>query len=333
VYLGLGRAELDRNEMFSRNHGVAIAMSLDAGDRAGPPLPPLHGVLPGKMMLQNLPSVLVGHALDPKPNDVILDMCSAPGGKTSHLASLVRNKATIVACDKRAKKVVAEKELFRRMGASCITPLVLDATSCCFEEEDGEEERHNRKHNKSDDEEGEGLPPGQQMKDVQHLLQDAPVGEGGLKQVKGFYEKSFDKIVLDPPCSALGLRPKLFVVQETRRQMEKHVEYQKKFVSQAVRLLKEGGHMIYSTCTINGHENEGMVSHVLQNYPCMELLPIELPPSWRRDDVVFPGSEGFGLSLEERNRVCRFDPSGAGDTMGIFCCIVSKKTTLLELNR
>ena len=157
------------------------------------------------------------------------------------------------------------------------------------------------------------------------LLQDAPVGEGGLKQVKGFYEKSFDKIVLDPPCSALGLRPKLFVVQETRRQMEKHVEYQKKFVSQAVRLLKEGGHMIYSTCTINGHENEGMVSHVLQNYPCMELLPIELPPSWRRDDVVFPGSEGFGLSLEERNRVCRFDPSGAGDTMGFFVALFRRK--------
>lgn len=135
VYLGLGRAECSRSEIFKKIKGVAITMSLDANDRVGPPLPPLYGVLPDKMMLQNLPSVLVGHALNPQPNDVILDMCSAPGGKTSHLASLVRNEAVIVACDKSKKKVAAAKELFVRMGASCITPLALDATNCCAEKE------------------------------------------------------------------------------------------------------------------------------------------------------------------------------------------------------
>jgi hypothetical protein len=135
VYLGLGRAECSRSEIFKKTKGVAITMSLDAKDRVGPPLPPLYGVLPDKMMLQNLPSVLVGHALNPQPNDVILDMCSAPGGKTSHLASLVRNEAVIVACDKSKKKVAAAKELFVRMGASCITPLALDATNCCAEKE------------------------------------------------------------------------------------------------------------------------------------------------------------------------------------------------------
>jgi 16S rRNA C967 or C1407 C5-methylase (RsmB/RsmF family) len=49
------------------------------------------------MMLQNLPSILVAHALNPQPRDIILDMCAAPGGKTAHLASLVDNQATIVA--------------------------------------------------------------------------------------------------------------------------------------------------------------------------------------------------------------------------------------------
>ena len=93
-------------------------------------LPPLSGVLTDKMMLQNLPSVLVGHTLDPQPKDTILDMCAAPGGKSAHLASLVKNKATIVSCDKSRKKVLATKELFSRLGASCITPLVLDATKC-----------------------------------------------------------------------------------------------------------------------------------------------------------------------------------------------------------
>ena len=89
-------------------------------------------------------------------------------------------------------------------------------------------------------------------------MRDAPVNKEGLKQIKKFYKSSFDKILLDPPCSALGLRPKLFVTQDSLRELEKHVEYQQKFVDQAVKLLKVGGHMTYSTCTINGDENEGM---------------------------------------------------------------------------
>lgn len=42
---------------------------------------------------QNLPSILVSHILSPQQNEVVIDMCAAPGGKTTHLASLMRNKA------------------------------------------------------------------------------------------------------------------------------------------------------------------------------------------------------------------------------------------------
>ncbi len=302
VYLGLGTTALARNEIFRKTQGVAITMSMNASERVGPPLPPLYGVLSDQMMLQNLPSILVGHALNPQPNDTILDMCSAPGGKTSHLASLVNNQAFIVACDKSKKKVASEKELFGRMGATCITPLALDATNCCIENEE--------------------------RKDVQHLLRDAPVGKTGLKQIKKFYKESFDKILLDPPCSALGLRPKLFVAQDSLKELQKHAEYQRKFVNQAVRLLKVGGIMTYSTCTINGDENEGMVRHILSEYPCMELLPINVPSSWREKRLGSPGLEGFGLSPEERNCLCRFDPSSAGDTMGFFVTLFRKRSSI-----
>mmetsp|Transcript_1264 Transcript_1264/g.3143 ORF Transcript_1264/g.3143 Transcript_1264/m.3143 type:complete len:99 (-) Transcript_1264:58-354(-) len=50
---------------------------------------PLNNILPGRMMLQNFPSVCVAHALDPRPGDVVLDMCAAPRGKTTHAASLI----------------------------------------------------------------------------------------------------------------------------------------------------------------------------------------------------------------------------------------------------
>jgi hypothetical protein len=135
VFLGLGEACCSRSEFFSLSKGLGVKMSSRPQDRVGPALPPLSGVLPGKYMLQNLPSVLVGHALDPQKNDVILDMCSAPGGKTSHVASLVNNQAIIVACDKSRKKMVSTRAFFTEMGASCIVPLAWDSTKCVIRED------------------------------------------------------------------------------------------------------------------------------------------------------------------------------------------------------
>lgn len=135
VFLGLGTAGCSRSEIFGASQGVAVYMSKQAVDRVGPCLPPLHGVLQDKMMLQNLPSIAVGHALDPQPHDTILDMCSAPGGKSTHLASLVRNQATIVACDKSRKKMVSARAWFESVGATCITPLAWDSTDCVERDE------------------------------------------------------------------------------------------------------------------------------------------------------------------------------------------------------
>lgn len=47
---------------------------------------------PGSALLQNLPSVLCVYALEPRPNETILDMCAAPGNKTTHIAELMQNK-------------------------------------------------------------------------------------------------------------------------------------------------------------------------------------------------------------------------------------------------
>jgi hypothetical protein len=130
VFLGLGTACCKRADMFNSSQGLAVQMSPLPWNRAGPVLPPLHGILPTQAMFQNLPSIVVGHALAPCQGEVILDMCAAPGGKTSHLASLVQNQAIIVACDKSRRKMVTARGTFDRMGATCITPLALDSTDC-----------------------------------------------------------------------------------------------------------------------------------------------------------------------------------------------------------
>ena len=114
------------------------------------------------------------------------------------------------------------------------------------------------------------------------------------------------------------------MTQESLKELDKHAEYQRKFVRQAIKLLKVGGSMTYSTCTINGNENEGMVSHILQEYPSMELVPIELPSSWKQKNMGLSGLDGFGLSTKERNYVRRFDPSDVADTMGFFVALFRK---------
>jgi 16S rRNA C967 or C1407 C5-methylase (RsmB/RsmF family) len=145
------------------------------------------------------------------------------------------------------------------------------------------------------------------------ILESAEVRQkDGLKNIKRFFPESFDRILLDPPCSALGLRPKLFIVQDTLEAMEFYAKYQRKFVKEAVALLKPGGIMTYSTCTIHMLENESMVRHILDTYPCLELLPIG-------DNIGLAGLPGAGLNEKERGYVRRFDPSDEqADTMGFF---------------
>lgn len=67
-------------------------------------------------------------ALEPKENDVVLDVCSAPGGKAFTCAELMHNKGRVYACDIYEKRVNLIKEGAERLGLSCITPLVNDAS-------------------------------------------------------------------------------------------------------------------------------------------------------------------------------------------------------------
>lgn len=88
VFLGMGKMMCSRSEMFGQESGLAIEMMNGLISKYGEittakacmPLPPLNSpILNGKMVMQNLPSILVGAALDANPNQVIADLCSAPG--------------------------------------------------------------------------------------------------------------------------------------------------------------------------------------------------------------------------------------------------------------
>jgi len=297
LFLGIGISVLWRADIFKLKKGLAVEMKNTVSS-----LPSLKGILPSLLQFQNLPSILVGHVLDPKPKQVILDMCAAPGGKTSHIASLVNNDAFILACDKSKKKMINCYKLFHEiLGATCIFPLVLDSTKIVLQDTN-------------------------EWRSPQELIEDAfsknkdNEKKFPLQSIKSFYPNSFDRILLDPPCSALGLRPKLLLDLSSEEELRlKYPNFQKLFIQQAVLLLKVGGILTYSTCTINAMENESMVQYILDTYSCMTLLPIHL-------NIGNIGLPGVGLDDEKRNMVRRFCLNeNTRDTIGFFVAKFQKK--------
>lgn len=287
-----GTTVMARTEMFRAQRGLAITKLVRVCDDA----PPMNGMLPGSIYVQNLPSTVVAHVLDPQPGDVILDMCSAPGGKSSHIATLMKNSGILVACDRSKRKAIELKKLFTELEFDCVYPLQMDSTHSVLPKSDA---------------------PPQSVAEVLAQAKKNTDAKAHLLQVKGgFHPETFDKILLDPPCSALGLRPRLLHAGDADN-LEEYAKMQRNFLWAASFLLKPGGTLVYSTCTINPRENEQMVKHALDNYP-LQLQP----------QSVHIGDSGLlnqGLTSEQAALVQRFDPSNEKlDTMGFFCAKFTK---------
>ena len=263
IHIANGTLELTRFVLFKKVQLKGVAVTITETFVKSPSL---NGVLPGEIILQNIPSIVVCHALDPQPSDIILDMCSAPGGKTTHLASLMGDKGTIIALEKNPNKVKRMREDIQLQRITSITLFVCDSTACFSEAAPSDSL----------------CPP--------------------------FGRERFDRILLDPPCSALGQRPML-VNNSNLKDVISHPSYQWCFVADAVKMLRSGGVLVYSTCTLPLQENEGIVARVLKEFPFMELVKAE--PA-----IGQPGISVGVLSEEECDKVQRFDPLNCKDDVG-----------------
>lgn len=74
--------------------------------------------LAGHYILQSASSMLPVMALNPQPDERILDMCSAPGGKTSHIAQLMKNTGVLIANDLKKERLVATVANLHRLGVT-----------------------------------------------------------------------------------------------------------------------------------------------------------------------------------------------------------------------
>lgn len=134
---------------------------------------------------------------------------------------------------------------------------------------------------------------------------------------KGIFEpESFDYIILDPPCSGLGLRPKLKFSPAELNNLDSFAPYQRKIFMQAWELLKPGGEMSYSTCTVNPLENEFLVDKMLKNFSNAELVPVR---EGFMEKYCLPGLQVGSIDEETSKRcICRFWPSPERDSNGFF---------------
>lgn len=180
----------------------------------------------GLFYIQNLSSMLPAIILNPSTEDAVLDMCAAPGSKTTQLAAMMHNKGKIVANDADSHRISKLRS-------------VLDLFN---------------------------------VKNTQ--VRNEPGGGIGKRE-----EGHYDKVLLDAPCSGEGLiylkgdKPLRFW---NIKKVKPMVKIQKDLVESAFRSLKKGGAMVYSTCTLEPEENEGVITHLLEKFPNADLQEVPL---------------------------------------------------------
>ncbi len=95
----------------------------------------------GWFQVQDESSQLVGHIVDPRPGERLLDACAAPGGKTTHLAQLMGNRGEIHAADISARRLSLLKDNCHRLGVSMVAPLRVDLVKPTVFASDGKFDR------------------------------------------------------------------------------------------------------------------------------------------------------------------------------------------------
>lgn len=92
------------------------------------PLATTSDYLEGRISMQDEASMMVAPIVNPKPHERILDMCSAPGSKACHMAQLMNDQGVIVCCDIHPHRVELIRSGAKRLGITCLQPMVNDAT-------------------------------------------------------------------------------------------------------------------------------------------------------------------------------------------------------------
>jgi 16S rRNA (cytosine967-C5)-methyltransferase len=165
----------------------------------------------GAIVAQSRAAMRVAHVLDPQPGERVLELCAAPGGKTSHVAALMGGTGSVLAVEHHAGRARALEDTLARVKASNVDVRVGDAAG--------------------------------------------PVAA----------DQSFDRVLVDPPCSGLGVlqgRADLRWRASPQR-IAAVARSQRQILAAGACALRPGGVLVYSTCTISTAENERQIEALI----------------------------------------------------------------------
>jgi 16S rRNA (cytosine967-C5)-methyltransferase len=184
-----------------------------------PPLAGLRSFREGLFYIQDPGTLLAVRELDPQPGDSVLDLCAAPGGKTTFIAQLMQNRGRITAQDIQADRLELIRENCTRLGVTCV---------------------------------------------------EASVAPSALIPNPA---RRFDRILVDAPCSNTGVMRRRVDLRWRIRpeEIERLRAAQLELLRQAAPRLKQGGTLVYSTCSLEPEENSGVVKQFLGEHTQFKL--------------------------------------------------------------
>lgn len=202
----------------------------------------------GLIIAQDVSAMLAAVVLNPKRGDKVLDLCAAPGGKSTHLAELMENEGEIIACDIHEHKTELIDKNARRMGIDIINTVCIDSSV-----------------------------------------------------YRPSLDSTFDKVLADVPCSGLGIIKRKPDIKWKNIDIENLSMLAEKILTNAMKYVKIGGEVVFSTCTINKEENEERLNKLLSendNFIRADIsgfLPKELAHSTASDGYVtfYPNVDGI----------------------------------------
>ena len=199
----------------------------------------------GGVYLQSLSSMIPALVLGPRAGADVLDMCAAPGGKTSQMAALAGGAVHLTACEMNGPRAEKLQHNLGKLGADHVQLMRCDA-----------------------------------------------------RRLDEFFR--FDQILVDAPCTGTGtLRADDERAERrvTGALLAKTVKSQRALLDRGLTILKTGGTLVYSTCSILPEENEEIVADALKRHRDCELVPLVLgEPGEAADErapkpIALPGAE------------------------------------------
>lgn len=198
----------------------------------------------GLFTVQDESSQLIAHVLNPKAGQHVLDACSAPGGKTTHLAQRMEGTGEILAFDIHPHKLELIEGLAQRLGITIIKPRLGDA-----------------------------------------------------RELPGVVDASCQKVLVDAPCSGLGVIRRRADMRWNKKEEEikELPQLQLAILERAAQCVVPSGELVYSTCTIEPEENFEVVKAFRAKHP--EFTPMslmdELPFSLTDERDIRQASKGI----------------------------------------